>query len=639
MLALKKKGGADEGFTREGSTGPALGTVVVVMEVVRARNLVPKDRSKFLSRVMGASSRSWTSDPLVQVYHEGNLVGRTKTVYKDLNPVWNEKMDLLLDGDDSTLLKPVKLTFAILDHDALSYNDPMGVVEVELNLLETSTVQKWYPVQKGEGDLHCDNATGELELVLSVSARCIPALEVGDRLATDAQQGNNPFCVAVRYTLPSLFDDEHRDYVKRIETACVAINSQGDLSMLDTVYNANPNDARQSIVRQCNALNGRQIESFTFRFPFISEPVQALYFVMTVPDSLRSVVSALRLRLYMNGNQQSTSVAAEFRPKALYAASDDEVGPCTIILARLSKSAAATNEWVFAPIDAVHKGVSDFGSLLPELKAYSQDVCSINNKYLKSTLRTAVVSRGGGIRVSEYTANHTMPESIAVGLEWSLDALLRDLDVCAVCLDDQFTEVDTVSFRQVVSRDGSITYTKDARQDLRSEGVNDEEILLSLANVTKDVHHIAIVVNSYADAPLRHVLKLTCRLSTPQDSHVLLHYDLPNREQQVLKEETAFVLGHFTRSSDASDPDGGWIFRILASPLKSGHVEHGYETILKVNKCLSSPPACTNKAPPAMPSATSEQKPVYPKVLIPAFTLEKCVIPFEQEVVVQCDQE
>ena len=522
MLALKKKG-ADE-CAREGSTGPALGTVVVVMEVVRARNLVPKDRSKLMSMV--GTSRSWTSDPLVKVFHEGNLVGRTQTIYKDLNPVWNEKMDLILDGDDSTLLKPVKLTFAIFDFDALSYNDPMGVVEVELNLLETSTMQKWYPVQKGEGDLHCDNATGELELVLSVSARCIPALEVGDRFANDPQHLNNPFYVAVRYTLPPLVD-EHQDYVKGIETACVAINSQGDLSMLDTVYNANPKDSRESIVRQFNVLNGRQIESFTIRFPFISEPVQALYFVMTVPDSLRRIVSALRLRLYMNGNQQSTSAAAEFRPKALYAASD-EVGPCTIILARLSRSAAAANEWIFAPIDSVHNGVSDFGSLLPELKAYSQDVWSIDSNDLKSTLRTAVVSRGGGIRVSEYAANHTIPESIVVGVEWSLDALLKDLDVCAVCLDDQFAEVDTVSFRQVVSRDGSITHTKDARQDLRSVGVNDEEILLSLANVTKDVHHIAIVVNSYSDEPLRHVLKLTCRLSTPEDSHVLLHYDLPN---------------------------------------------------------------------------------------------------------------
>jgi len=631
MLALKKKG-ADE-VDRTGSTGPALGTVVVVMEVIRARNLVPKDRSKLKS--MMRMSRAWTSDPFVKVFHEGNPVGRTKTVYKDLNPVWNEKMDLVLDGDDSTLLKPVKLTFAIFDFDALSFNDPMGVVEVELNLLETSTVQKWYPIQKGEGDLQCDNATGELELVLSVSARCIPALEVGDRFAIDPQHQNNPFNVAVRYTLPPSFD-EHQDCVKGIETACVAINSRGDLSMVDTVYNANPNDSRKSIIRQLNVLNGRHIESFTFRFPVISEPAQALYFVTTVPGSLRSIVSALRLRLYTNGNQQSTTVAAEFRPKALYTASD-EVGPCAIVLARLSRSAAAANKWIFTPIDSVHKGVSDFGSLLPELKAYSKDVCFFDSDDSKSTLRTAVVSRGGGIRISEYAANHTIPETIAVGLEWSLDAPLKDLDVCAVCLDDQFTEVDTVSFRQVVSRDCSITHTKDARQDLQSEGVNDEEILLSLANVTKDVHHIVIAVNSYSDTPLRHVLKLTCRLSTPQDSHILLHYELPNREQQVLCEETAFALGYFTRSSDASNQDDGWIFRILASPLKSGRVGHGYDAMLKVNESLSSPP-CTAKAPQAMPSAAAEQKPVYPKFLIPAFTLEKHVMPFEQEVVVQGDQ-
>ena len=38
-----------------------------------------------------------TSDPYVKFFHDGKMVFKSKTVYKDLNPFWDETFDLILE--------------------------------------------------------------------------------------------------------------------------------------------------------------------------------------------------------------------------------------------------------------------------------------------------------------------------------------------------------------------------------------------------------------------------------------------------------------------------------------------------------------------------------------------------------------
>ena len=38
-----------------------------------------------------------TSDPYVKLFHDGKMVHKSKTVYKDLNPFWDEKFELIID--------------------------------------------------------------------------------------------------------------------------------------------------------------------------------------------------------------------------------------------------------------------------------------------------------------------------------------------------------------------------------------------------------------------------------------------------------------------------------------------------------------------------------------------------------------
>ena len=38
-----------------------------------------------------------TSDPYVKFFHDGKMVFKSKTVYKDLNPFWDERFDLIIE--------------------------------------------------------------------------------------------------------------------------------------------------------------------------------------------------------------------------------------------------------------------------------------------------------------------------------------------------------------------------------------------------------------------------------------------------------------------------------------------------------------------------------------------------------------
>ena len=57
-----------------------------------------------------------TSDPYVKFFHDGKMVHKSKTVYKDLNPFWDEKFELIIEDTSVPLdlkvnsILPRKLT-------------------------------------------------------------------------------------------------------------------------------------------------------------------------------------------------------------------------------------------------------------------------------------------------------------------------------------------------------------------------------------------------------------------------------------------------------------------------------------------------------------------------------------------------
>ena len=50
-----------------------------------------------------------TSDPYVKFFHDGKMVYKSKTVYKDLNPFWDEKFEMIIE--DVSVPLDIKVSF------------------------------------------------------------------------------------------------------------------------------------------------------------------------------------------------------------------------------------------------------------------------------------------------------------------------------------------------------------------------------------------------------------------------------------------------------------------------------------------------------------------------------------------------
>ena len=68
---------------------PAIQGIDLVINVVKGRNLVAKDRS-------GVFGKKKASDPYVKVLFGGKKYGKTRDISKTLNPEWNETFNFKL---------------------------------------------------------------------------------------------------------------------------------------------------------------------------------------------------------------------------------------------------------------------------------------------------------------------------------------------------------------------------------------------------------------------------------------------------------------------------------------------------------------------------------------------------------------
>lgn len=572
----------------------ALGSVVVVIEVLRAQGLIAKDRSLLRQKT--------SSDPYVKIYYQDKEIGRTRVISKDLDPVWTEKFDLTLDADDRILREKVHLTFGIFDHDVVSADDAMGSVDVELNLLEPQTVG-WYKVTTGYGKTHCDNATGKIELAMSVSARTVPALVSGNRFGLS----DCPFKVAVSWE--ALND-------VTVETTCAAINLEcwGKIGLLALDQTISPHqiitDKQVGSYSKTSVYN----ELFTFRAPTYS-PVPVIYFVMSVTSPLGSLDSVSGIRLRVFPDQQETA-ACEYRPRGSRNGS-------TLVLARLWQHQQGM--WVFAPIGDIYKDVCDYGSLAPELKSYSRDI-GPDIVLFPDRERMAVMEKDNSIDIADHSPGRELPEWVALGVGWQhRDGLEEsDLDLSAICLGEELNELEIISFRQLISRDYSVKHGGDSRLDKRGY---DEVIQLSLESISEHIKYIGIVVNSYTGQLLDNFTFL-CRLfdCTPAENdepchqhRSIAHYCRPEGGNG-----TALILACFCRSEE------GWKFRTIGEPAL-GNV--GHENIDELQEILNhttpllslaippNPATVENEMPPPMPT-----KPVDEKIAIPAFEFMKYIL-------------
>lgn len=99
-----------------------------------------------------------------------------------------------------------------------------------------------------------------------------------------------------------------------------------------------------------------------------------------------------------------------------------------------------------------------------------------------------------------------------------------DLDASVVMFDEANRPVDVVWFRQLKSRDGSITHTGDNRTGA-GDG-DDEQIVVDLRTVPEGVKSLVFTVNSFTGQNFSTVQNAFCRLFDTNSGKEIARYDL-----------------------------------------------------------------------------------------------------------------
>ena len=99
-----------------------------------------------------------------------------------------------------------------------------------------------------------------------------------------------------------------------------------------------------------------------------------------------------------------------------------------------------------------------------------------------------------------------------------------DLDASCLLFDEQGNLLDTVWFRQLGSRDGSIVHTGDNRTGA-GDG-DDEQIVVDLGRVPANVKSLVFTVNSFTGQDFSQIENATCRLVDASNNKEVARFNL-----------------------------------------------------------------------------------------------------------------
>jgi tellurium resistance protein TerZ len=99
-----------------------------------------------------------------------------------------------------------------------------------------------------------------------------------------------------------------------------------------------------------------------------------------------------------------------------------------------------------------------------------------------------------------------------------------DLDASCILFNEQGQQVDAVWFRQLKSKDGSITHTGDNRTGA-GDG-DDEQIVVELKQVPENIKSLVFTVNNFTGQDFSKVENATCRIVNGVNNQEIARFDL-----------------------------------------------------------------------------------------------------------------
>lgn len=99
-----------------------------------------------------------------------------------------------------------------------------------------------------------------------------------------------------------------------------------------------------------------------------------------------------------------------------------------------------------------------------------------------------------------------------------------DLDASCILFDDQGNLTDSVWFRQLKSKDGSVVHTGDNRTGA-GDG-DDEQIVVDLTQVPANVKSLMFTVNSFTGQNFSQIENATCRIVNASNNQEVARFNL-----------------------------------------------------------------------------------------------------------------
>jgi len=510
-----------------------IASITIDVTIIQGRNLVAKDKNLI-------ARKKASSDPFVTVNYGGKKYGQTQVIYKNLSPTWNRGFVIKISGDQVTHALQghnrdfENISLCIFDEDKLTSPDSMGeaIVGLPFKELFTDSQTSWYPVGTGTGNLKCKKATGEIQVKLSLSVKNILKMVSGNSIPLP--------CMRLRVSLEWQIEfGQNTD----LDTSCVAIDRYGNILMDETVYFGDLVNSNGSIRHSGDALHGGIGEIIHCNLDTISANVRALYFLVTVVTpgkTLKDVKTA----------SVNVMDATSATPLCRFIPGFGE-NYTAMFLMRVTREQRREN-WSMSIIEDMDQTARDFGSLIPEIKGYSRDLCP--GIVINPRERIAIMRKGGVIRVKDYSNGAPLDQMLCFGLAWDItNGRNIDLDASAICLDSSLHVVEIISYSNLRSSNGSIVHGGDEREG--DEKGDDEKIFINLDKVQPNVMYVGFVINSYSGQELDDISKASCHLFNFNTKMDLAQYQITN--DKSLDKHTGLVMACLYRNSD------DWNLRII----------------------------------------------------------------------------
>lgn len=118
-----------------------------------------------------------------------------------------------------------------------------------------------------------------------------------------------------------------------------------------------------------------------------------------------------------------------------------------------------------------------------------------------------------------------------------------DLDASCILFDEQGRPLDTVWFRQLKSKDGSVVHTGDNRTG-DGDG-DDEQIVVDLTRVPSNVKSLVFTVNSFTGQNFSQIENATCRIVNASNNQEVARFNL-----STLGSHNAQIMAKLYRHND-----------------------------------------------------------------------------------------